>query len=451
MSRKIAIVGASMEGFMQLALLINNKRYDGMEEFGDDEYTLIHDPDKVYPYMMTGAGVAFQEVLEREIFFTKRWLEKYCDGVDSCGYKYVGWGNRRDKNFMVSGCSNTFNIEKFRQKFLEDGGEIFGKDISVIEAKVDSFEISEEKCLINGDEYDYVIDCTEKNPLGWEDDYMMPSVEFTNHALIIEKPIPGDWNFTIDYAAKYGHIVGLPYGNMQRWIYLYNSELTTEEEVRADFREVFPDEDIDQYKSYSHTWRPRISNYVIHPDNKRYMRNGTALCNVEPASPGTSAESSFFIAEQICRYLYNSNARDREEHDHFLQLTYKNYIIQTLQSFICFTYQAGSRFDTPFWQNSKKDSIEYLNSPCFSHPGVFAGKEFLDDMITDTFTDEDYRIAHHDQNATSELILPYDWMNNANMFYEYTIGLGLSYAKHLKTLGDIDPPEDYGTIAYNRV
>ena len=86
MSRKIAIVGASMEGFMQLALLINNNRYDGMEEFGDDEYTLIHDPDKVYPYMMTGAGVAFQEVLEREILFTKRWLEKYCDGDDSCGY-----------------------------------------------------------------------------------------------------------------------------------------------------------------------------------------------------------------------------------------------------------------------------------------------------------------------------------------------------------------------------
>jgi len=451
MSRKIAIVGATMEGFMQLALLINNKRYDGIDDFGDDEYTLIHDPDKVHPFMLSGAGVAFQEVLEREIYFTKRWLEKYCDGVDSCGYKYVGWGTRRDKNFMVQGCSNTFNIEKFRQEFIKDGGSIFGEGVSVIEQKIDSFEVSGEKCLINGDEYDYVIDCTEKNPLGWEDDYMNPSVTFTNSAVIVEKPTKGEWNYTIEYAAKYGHIVGLPYGNMQRWVYLYDSNISTEEDVREDFKLVFPDEDFDQYKIYSHTWTPKISNYVIHPDNKRYIRNGTALINIEPGSPGSSAESSFFISEQICRYLFNDNAREREEHDHMLQLTYSNYIIQTLQSFICFSYQYGSRYDTKFWQNTKDAAIEYLNSPCFSHPGVFAGKKFLDSILSDSFSDDDYRIAHHNQNATGETILPYDWMNNSNMFYEYSIGLGAPYVKYFKTLGNIDPPEDFGVIGYKCV
>ena len=74
--RKIAIVGATPESFIQLSLLVMNRRYDGKEKFGDDEFTLIHDPDKVYPYMLSGIGVAFQEVLEREIFFTKRWLDK---------------------------------------------------------------------------------------------------------------------------------------------------------------------------------------------------------------------------------------------------------------------------------------------------------------------------------------------------------------------------------------
>ena len=49
--RKIAIVGATPESFIQLALLVNNRRYDGKEKYGDDEFTLIHDPDKVYPYM----------------------------------------------------------------------------------------------------------------------------------------------------------------------------------------------------------------------------------------------------------------------------------------------------------------------------------------------------------------------------------------------------------------
>ena len=62
--RKIAIVGATPEAFIQLSLLINNRRYDGKEKYGDDQFTLIHDPDKVYPYMLSGIGVAFQEVLD---------------------------------------------------------------------------------------------------------------------------------------------------------------------------------------------------------------------------------------------------------------------------------------------------------------------------------------------------------------------------------------------------
>ena len=37
MKRKIAIVGATMEGFMQLCDLVNNKRYgDGVTKYHDD-------------------------------------------------------------------------------------------------------------------------------------------------------------------------------------------------------------------------------------------------------------------------------------------------------------------------------------------------------------------------------------------------------------------------------
>ena len=37
------------------------------------------------------------------------------------------------------------------------------------------------------------------------------------------------------------------------------------------------------------------------------------------------------------------------------------------------------------------------------------------------------------------------------MFYEYAIGLGAPYADKLSRLGDIDPPEDFGTISYECV
>jgi len=128
MKRKIAIVGATMEGFMQLCDLVNNKRYgDGVTKYHDDEYTLIHDPDKVYPHMLSGAGVLFREVMETETFFTNRWLTKYCSGIQGCGYKYVGWGNRTDKNFMLDGCSHHFDIEKFRQEEIDHKNEAYNK------------------------------------------------------------------------------------------------------------------------------------------------------------------------------------------------------------------------------------------------------------------------------------------------------------------------------------
>jgi len=45
MGRKIAVVGMSPAGLVQLASLVKGR--GAYEEFSDDEYVLIHDPDKV--------------------------------------------------------------------------------------------------------------------------------------------------------------------------------------------------------------------------------------------------------------------------------------------------------------------------------------------------------------------------------------------------------------------
>ena len=450
MSRKIAVIGACMEGFLQLCDLVNNKRYgDGLTKYKDDEYVLIHDPSKVSPYSLNGAGLAFQEMMESEIFFTKRWLKKYCDAVEGCGYKYVGWGNRRDKNFVVQGCSHMIDMDKFRAKFIEDGGKIFGDFVTIKEEKIDSFLVDEQKVTINGEEYDYVIDCSEELPMIGEEDYMNPSVMFTNSYALVEKPIAGDFNYTIQYAAKHGHVTGLPLQSKQIWIYLYDSNITSRAEVWADFHDIFPDEDMTEYKSYESTFRPRVSNYILHPDNKRYFRNGNALINIDPGSPGTSAQYSMFASAQICRYLFNEAARNDEIVSQELQLNYNHYVLQTLQSFICFSYQYGSRYDTPFWNKVSKEAREYLDEPYFTMPSVFPGNPVSQILISDTFTEEDYRISHHLDQGEGAKLLPYDWMNNSNMFYEYAIGLGAPYADKLSRLGDTDPPEEFGTISYD--
>ena len=81
MTRKIAVVGASAAGFVQLASLQLTK-YNLYSMFKDDEYVLIHDPDKVYPEMMSGTNPAFFDGLQVLLNVTKRWMEKYADAKD---------------------------------------------------------------------------------------------------------------------------------------------------------------------------------------------------------------------------------------------------------------------------------------------------------------------------------------------------------------------------------
>ena len=81
MTRKIAVVGASASGFVQLASLQLTK-YNLHSIFKDDEYVLIHDPDKVYPEMMSGTNPAFFDDLQVLTNLTKRWMEKYADAKD---------------------------------------------------------------------------------------------------------------------------------------------------------------------------------------------------------------------------------------------------------------------------------------------------------------------------------------------------------------------------------
>jgi len=461
MGRKIAVVGASMEGFLQLALLVHGRRYYGPKHnLTDDEYVLIHDPDKVYPFMMTGAGTVFFETLEREIFLTKRWMQKYADAaLEGCGYKYIGWGNRRDKNFFTQGCNLTFDIEKFRQEFVTNGGDIFGPNVSIVETRIDSFEEVEDGIAINGDKYDYVIDCCDKQPLGWDLDYHAPSVEVSNSAIVFEKTSAGNFNYTMDYAAKYGHIIGLPHRTKQLWSYCYDSKLCTEDDIRADFASIFPEEVTQSYKSWSISWTPKVSNYVVHPVNGRYIRNGYSLINIEPSTI-SSSEFSDFIGTAVNEYLFvsaNDSPKEKAEVLEEIQNEYTNFILKTMQSLICFTYQYGSRHEEEFWINARDKSIQYLESPLFIHPNVFPGNTWRTQILTDTWGDEEFRRIHHvhesyeGQECPREYHLPFNWMANPTAFYELSIGLGAPYADKFNTLGECDPPEDYGTIGYDLV
>jgi len=476
MGRKIAIVGATPAGFMQLASLVFNRgQYDAWK---DDEFTLIHDPDKVYPVMMSGTVPPVFSEISSVINLTRRWLRKYCDATDSLGYKYVGWGNRKDKNANLSFKFETaahFDVEMFRKAMLDDGGQCFGYGVTIKEEKIDSCLINNTNAMINGVNYDYVIDCCDKEPIYSPHDYASPAFAFTNTALIVEKPVAGDWDFTIEVAAKYGHITGIPLQSKQLWIYFYDNidrTDTTQEVILQDFATHFPDEDVTSYKTTLINWTPKVSNYVIHPDKGSYIRNGNALVNIEPLTAGHLYLSNI-ISESINMYLYpmeEGKPLGHASHHHedlvlrgvyqeilaHVQETYGDVLDLDYTCILALMYQYGSKYDTKFWKDAKKQAQKYLEGPRYLHPAFFPGKVWRDEVLSDKWGDKEYRKLLHSEEMASEAdvagrsrLLPYVLMNDYNAFLEYAHGFGAPYANRFQALDPVDPPEDHGTIGYN--
>ena len=114
---------------------------------------------------------------------------------------------------------------------------------------------------INGVDYDIVIDCTEKQPLIAPDDYGTPIISPSNSTLVAEIPLEGRWDFTIEYAAKYGHITGIPLSDKQYWAYHYDNSVDVDD-IRNDFESIFGEGLVSKYHEIDFT--PKISNYIIY-------------------------------------------------------------------------------------------------------------------------------------------------------------------------------------------
>jgi len=460
MGRKIAVVGASAAGFVQLASL-SLKRYEFYNEYKDDEYVLIHDPDKVLPVMLSGTNPAFFDELCLATNINRRWLQKYADATDCHGYKFSGWGNRRDKNFQLTFKSQIgahLDIEKFRAAMLDDGGKSFGSNVSIIEEKIDSFQDNANGCKINGVDYDYVIDCTEIEPLKDMYGYGTPSLTSVNTCLVLEKPEAGHWDYTIEYAAKYGRITGIPLQSRQLWIYFYDSTEVSKDDILEDMQTAFPDDDITQWKQigdvegHSFRWTPKVSNYCVCPTTGRYIRNGSALINIEPLT-GCHNECVQVMCDSISLLTHTVAPREIVHIKQQIQDTYYELLAYDYQAHLSFMYHCGSRYDTDFWINAKKYAREVLNDKRYLHPAYFPGKPWIDDILCDKWDDEEYRRLIRADSELQDIggrnrVVPLVIMNDYAMFCELAIGLGVSYADRFKVLDMCDPPEDYGTIGY---
>ena len=452
MGRKIAVVGMSPAGLVQLASLVKGR--GAYEEFSDDEYVLIHDPDKVYNYMLSGTNPAFFDELTEVTNLTRRYLMKYASATDSIGYKYVGWGAGK-KNFFATynhQLGAHFDIVGFRTALLKDGGQAFGEGVSIVEQRIDGFAIEGDGCILNGTKYDYVIDCTDKEPLTEPGGYGKPNFCPVNSAIIVEKPEPGNWNYTIAYAAKHGHVTGIPLRDKQIWIYSFDRKVHDENQIFADFATALPDDDLKSYKWDKVEWNPCTSAYLIH-ETGRYCRNGAAAVNADPLT-AVQYEFAQVIADEIDQWIFRDSEDDPFEIYKAIQENYEDSLNESFMGMIAYMYHLGSRHKTAFWKTAKEDARKMLTGPAFLHPGYFPGKVWIDEVLSEEWGDAEYRKLLFENDEVEDLggrvgMMPLVVMNSYVTFYEIANGLGAPYAKYLRGLENIYPPEKFGTIGYD--
>ncbi len=449
MSRKIAIVGASIDAFIQLHYLISGK--NSSSEYDEDQIVLIHDPDKVYPFLLSPVGTALFGGVESEytsLNLNRSFAHKHFAATDCHGSKFIGWGNHSNFNVTVTPQVHThLDIEKFREYFIKDGGKSFGDNISIIEEKIDSFNIDE--YTINGVEYDYIIDCTEKEPLIAPDDYGTPVNSFTNTVMVLEKPFKGDWDFTIQYAAKYGHVIGIPLGDKQLWAYYYDNTKVAGHEIKDDFVTLFPDEHIPCCEPSEYTFtkvehQQKVSNYIIDPTHNRYIRNGRSAFTFEPIT----------CQLQLGVQTLSNIIKDHIYSGHQMTGTLQNFgemASEYMLPLVSFMFQYGSIHDNEFWNNAKKVSCDHLELSVYTHP--YDNSDWRDNILTDDWGDKEYKkvltvIEHEETRPDGQTALPYRFMEIYSLFYELASGLGASYADKFDSFDIIYPPENFGEIGY---
>lgn len=437
----VTVIGAGVVGINCVLRLID-------ERGPDTKITWIYDSS----VPIFGIGESTTAALPSQIAFSTNivlpHIRHHFDSTIKYGNKFVGWGKRKDKNFIhwfdLERHGMHFDTKKFSEFFLENISKTT-PDLELLDQKIDSIQFYHDGVYVNNNRYDYVIDCTGGNSLIDHDEYFDIPIRTVNTCLAARIDKPADWGVTIAYAHQNGWMFGIPLNTRRTWGYCYNSDLTTEEEALADFKSIVPD--VDEYRKIQ--WKQRMSTYLVHPSG-RYARNGNAVGFIEPIE---SLAGAYYdeISDQIVAHALQCNPNDMNKIIELNDWYYEDVVDDWLKC-VAWLYQFGSKYDSTFWNRTSEECRNYLNDP-----DIF-DISMLDEL--DTFTDDLFNKIADNDNLLNRFIsndleqigctgqLP-SFINSYRDFLELALGMGAPYAHKFPTMTPpIDPPEPHGELSH---
>ena len=314
--KKIAVVGAGNAG------CITALHYYFWSRDNIDKITIYHDPD--VPIERVGQGTALEVSHLISTTLNIDFIEDNpIKATIKQGIMYENWGKKNMfHNFPMSRVACHYVPSLLSETVLNSGlFNVVEKKVNDPEREIDS---------------DWIFDCRGKNHQGKRKKLNNP----LNSVLLSKKP---GRDLTLTYtrcvATPDGWTFVIPNHDSVSYGYLFNNTITTSEEANKNFTDMF-----DVISESELNFENYIEESIWH--GERTILNGNRLSFLEPLE-ATSTGFHLYTAQQSWDHIFGN--RSKMECNLGVQQEMKR-----LENFILWHYEAGSKFDTPFWEYAKK-------------------------------------------------------------------------------------------------
>lgn len=354
---KFCVVGAGTASTVSILGLINALKIR-KQSF---QITCMHNPKQ--PTIQVGESTSTPVLALLNSVLNFRVLRDLpdLDGTLKYGTKYINWS---DKDFFVhhTGPAIHLNSAKFSLWALDQFNKQYPESFNEIHDTVLDIKNENNRAVIYGISatyiYDYVIDC-RGFPTAQElnsEAYVEP--EFTSVNSVIIYPELKEYHelYTTSQAHKDGWMFGIPLTYRKAWGYLYNNNVTSNNEALENFKELkeLTTEQIANTRQFS--WTSFYRKIAL---DGRILYSGNKLYFFEP-SQGFPLHYYLALADILVNEIFDST-----DPQVGLNKFYQQHIAD-IQDVIAFTYQANVNFDSKFWNYAKnKSSLKLKNSSKF--------------------------------------------------------------------------------------
>ena len=301
--------------------------------FSDTDYEieLIHNPDRSPEKVGQGTLIDVVDLLWNSLQFT--WMENDVEATLKLGILYEGWGKKND--FVLHPLyKGTLHVSpnKLQNAILKSG----------------YFEVREGDDVEYDDiDSDYIFDCRGK-PAEIDGNDLYKELDGYVNAVILAQDSKRDLhqNWTRAVATPDGWCFSIPSFNATSYGYLYNHKITSYEKAKENFEKLFNVEATADFHFNQYVAKKPII-------DDRIILNGNKLFFLEPLE-ATAMSSYLWWARRtydwIVEPLESMATPDTITKD------FHTYVAQ-INNFISWHYSYGSKYNTPFCEEAKKNSF----------------------------------------------------------------------------------------------